>query len=72
MWPKLWVISVDLVNIGYGLYAVVVYFKNFDEIQIFLSDLNLLRFIVPCLALVDCLIITRLIAFIYLFVVIPK
>lgn len=70
--PKLIVVLVDTANIGYGLYAVVIYFMNFADIQKMLADIELIRYIVPIVALLDLLALVRMAAFIWLFLILPR
>eukprot|EP00347_Sterkiella_histriomuscorum_P014170 403361895 len=68
---KLWIIFIDLTNIGNGLFAAIVYILNFNEIQTNLKEMKLIRMVVPAIAILDILVVFRMIGFIHLFVTIP-
>ena len=69
--PKLIIVIVDACNVGYGLYAVVIYFWNFEAIQMMLADMKLIRYIVPVVAILDLLSLVRMMNFVLLFLILP-
>jgi len=72
LFHRILVILVDLGNIASGLFAIVVYFLNFDEIQTALRNTKLIRLVVPSIGIINLLIFVRMITFIHLFIVIPR
>ncbi|CDW83885.1 e3 ubiquitin-protein ligase rnf149 [Stylonychia lemnae] len=69
---KILVLIIEFANLGFGVFAIIVYFKNFNEIQTMLSSTKLIRLVVPSIAILDMLILVRMLTFVNLFFILPR